>query len=129
MSHSSRRLIRAMLQVDPKKRITIKELLTHPWLTMGNVDAVPIYTENIRRKDDGCLLAMSKYYGVDVEELWEHLKKWNFDYETATYFLLQLRKKRRAALKLYPSKTMFSYDIKVNSFTNMMPFINLLYCL
>lgn len=114
MSLSSRRLIRAMLQVDPKKRITIKELLSHPWLTMGTVHPIQVCAEDIKRRNDDCLLVMSKYYGIDVEELWGHLKKWNFDYETATYFLLQLRKRRRASLKLYPSKTMFSYDIKVN---------------
>lgn len=29
------RLIRAMLQIEPEKRITIEELCNHPWITSG----------------------------------------------------------------------------------------------
>lgn len=115
MSQVCRRLIRQMLQTDPKKRITIKELLQHPWLTMGISDPIPVDVENSKQRDNDCLLVMCKHYGVDMEDLWSHLKKWNFDYETATYLLLQLRKQRRLPLRLLniASKSMFTLESKV----------------
>ncbi|KAM6327885.1 maternal embryonic leucine zipper kinase isoform 7-T9 [Alca torda] len=40
LSPGSTLLINQMLQVDPKKRITVKHLLSHPWLMQGYSDAV-----------------------------------------------------------------------------------------
>ncbi|KAI8970572.1 Pkinase-domain-containing protein, partial [Trametes punicea] len=36
LSDESRDLIRNILQVDPSKRLTIPQILTHPWFTIGN---------------------------------------------------------------------------------------------
>lgn len=38
----SRRLIKSMLQIDPKKRICIDELLHHPWVMRGFREPVSI---------------------------------------------------------------------------------------
>lgn len=35
LSVGSKRLIKSMLQVDPKKRITVDKLVCHPWVTLG----------------------------------------------------------------------------------------------
>jgi serine/threonine protein kinase len=35
LSAGSKRLIRSMLQTDPKKRITVDKLVCHPWVTFG----------------------------------------------------------------------------------------------
>lgn len=35
LSAGSKRLIRSMLQTDPKKRITVDRLVSHPWVTLG----------------------------------------------------------------------------------------------
>ena len=35
LSSGSLQLLHAMLQTDPKRRITVQELLTHPWLLEG----------------------------------------------------------------------------------------------
>ncbi|XP_039423590.1 maternal embryonic leucine zipper kinase isoform X1 [Corvus cornix cornix] len=40
LSPSSTLLLDQMLQVDPKKRITVQHLLSHPWLMQGFSDAV-----------------------------------------------------------------------------------------
>lgn len=40
LSSSSKRLIQAMLQIDPKKRISIQELCNHPWITAGFLNPV-----------------------------------------------------------------------------------------
>lgn len=40
LSAGSRELLKVMLQVDPKRRITVSQLLTHPWLTGGPSPAI-----------------------------------------------------------------------------------------
>lgn len=102
MSNSSKQLIRQMLQVDPKKRITVKELLSHPWLTMGVLNTVEYYQENSKHRDDECIEIIANYLRVSAEEVWRHLKKWKYDYNTANYLLLQLRKKKHLPLRLLP---------------------------
>lgn len=103
MSKESQQLIRLMLQVDPKKRITVKELLSHPWVTLGVLDAVQIRAENVKREDDDCITLMAQYNGVTPDDMWRHLKKWKYDYHTATYLLLLARKSRGMRLKLNPA--------------------------
>jgi serine/threonine protein kinase len=46
LSSGSKRLIRSMLQTDPKKRITVDKLVCHPWVTLGYDGPV--------NKDSGC---------------------------------------------------------------------------
>lgn len=90
-----------MLQVDPKKRITVNQLLSHPWITLGIFDPIEVKSENVRRHDDGCIAVMAKHNGVAPEEMWSHLKKWRYDYHTATYLLLLHRKSKGLALKIH----------------------------
>lgn len=103
MSKESKNLIALMLQVDPKKRITIKELLSHHWVTLGVLDPVEVRSENTKRQDDDCIALMAQYNGVTSEEMWKHLKKWKYDYHTATYLLLLARKSSGLRLKLNSS--------------------------
>lgn len=103
MSRESQQLIAQMLQVDPKKRITVKELLSHPWVTLGVLDPVEVRSENIKYQDDDCIALMAQYNGVTPTDMWKHLKKWRYDYHTATYLLLIARKKRGMRLKLNPT--------------------------
>lgn len=103
MSKESQQLISLMLQVDPKKRITVRELLSHPWVTLDVLDPVEIRAENVKRHDDDCIALMAQYNGVTPDDMWRHLKKWKYDYHTATYLLLLARKNRGMRLKLNPS--------------------------
>ncbi|CAG9824372.1 unnamed protein product [Phaedon cochleariae] len=105
LSLESKRLIRSMLQVDPKNRITIKELLNHPWLTLGILDPVEIKSENVIYQDHECLEVMACYNQVKKEAMWDYLKQRKYDYHTATYLLLLSRKKRGSSLKLNSSAT------------------------
>lgn len=89
-----------MLQVDAKKRITIKELMSHPWLTLGILDPVQVYAENSKVYDKDCVHVMANHYQVDPEVMWKYLKSWRYDYHTSTYFLLLSMKKRGSSLKI-----------------------------
>ena len=100
MSPESRRFIKSMLQVDPKNRITLEEILSHTWLTSGYLDPVDYTSTDAKKYDKECISVMSSYYEVSPERMWRHLKKWKYDYHTATYFLLLSKKKRGATLRL-----------------------------
>ncbi|KAG5891699.1 hypothetical protein JTB14_021168 [Gonioctena quinquepunctata] len=100
MSKESLRLIKSMLRVDPKKRITIQELLSHPWLTLGILEPVELRSENVKCYDAQCVELMASHNQVPKEMMWDHLKKWKYDYHTATYLLMISKKSRGSSLKL-----------------------------
>uniref|UniRef100_H2ZG80 non-specific serine/threonine protein kinase n=1 Tax=Ciona savignyi TaxID=51511 RepID=H2ZG80_CIOSA len=93
LSSESLILLKQLLQVDPKRRITVDELLNHVWITkeMG----VPVewnskYQTSVL--DDDVVTEMSVHRKVSRETMKAELEKWNYDYLTAAYFLL-LKKK------------------------------------
>ncbi|XP_017797210.1 PREDICTED: maternal embryonic leucine zipper kinase-like [Habropoda laboriosa] len=104
LSASSRRLIRAMLQIDPKKRITIQELCNHPWITAGFLNPVSFVHKTNFEKDDDVLSTMSAICGEHASDIWKKLVKSDrTDYKTATYLLLLDRKLRGLSLRISSS--------------------------
>ncbi|KAF5290616.1 hypothetical protein FQR65_LT01906 [Abscondita terminalis] len=122
LSKASRDFVKSMLQVNPKNRITIDALLCHSWITANGVlDPVQYDGELTRIKDMECIMLMSNHQGVHCEKLWEELKKWKYDYNTATYLLLHGRKELGASLKLHgmtytktPVKIKLNLEEKLN---------------
>uniref|UniRef100_A0A2K5JN71 Maternal embryonic leucine zipper kinase n=1 Tax=Colobus angolensis palliatus TaxID=336983 RepID=A0A2K5JN71_COLAP len=72
LSPSSILLLQQMLQVDPKKRISMKNLLNHPWIMQD--------------------------YNYPVE--WQSKNPWQYDHLTATYLLLLAKKARGKPVRL-----------------------------
>ncbi|XP_060009384.1 maternal embryonic leucine zipper kinase isoform X6 [Lagenorhynchus albirostris] len=72
LSPSSILLLQQMLQVDPKKRISVKNLLNHPWIMQD--------------------------YNCPVE--WQSKTPWQYDHLTATYLLLLAKKARGKPVRL-----------------------------
>ncbi|XP_029046965.1 maternal embryonic leucine zipper kinase-like [Osmia bicornis bicornis] len=104
LSSSSKRLIRAMLQTDPKKRITIQELCNHPWITAGFLNPVSFIHKTNFEKDDDVLSTMSAICNEHASEIWKKLvKSGRTDYRTATYLLLLDRKLRGLSLRISSS--------------------------
>ncbi|KAK1134826.1 hypothetical protein K0M31_007597 [Melipona bicolor] len=104
LSTSSKRLIRAMLQIDPKKRITIQELCNHPWITAGFLNPVSFVHKTNFEKDDDVLSTMSAICGEHASDIWRKLVKSDrTDYRTATYLLLLDRKLRGLSLRISSS--------------------------
>ncbi|GJQ79329.1 hypothetical protein Trydic_g16194 [Trypoxylus dichotomus] len=119
MSNESKNLIRQMLQVDPKKRITVTELLSHSWVTLGVLDPVDFLPESINNLNKECVLILARYHAISSAEIWEHLKQWKYDYDTATYFLLLKRKSCGLPLKLTSSAAKIAIRTSsANSVTN-----------
>ncbi|CAD5219334.1 unnamed protein product [Bursaphelenchus okinawaensis] len=101
-------LLRRMMTVDPKKRITMAEVLVHPWIKQGYTNILKtgtIYNKDV--VDDDIIRELSQYEGVSPEVMTEHVKKWKYDYITATYLLLLQRKERKEDICLpgYKKKT------------------------
>ena len=78
-----------MLQVDAKKRITIKDLLTHPWLMEGYDRPIKWQSKYHGNDIDTSIIEeMAVYKLTTTSLLTEKLKKWEYDYNTATYLLM-----------------------------------------
>uniref|UniRef100_A0A0N5AFM7 non-specific serine/threonine protein kinase n=1 Tax=Syphacia muris TaxID=451379 RepID=A0A0N5AFM7_9BILA len=95
LSESSKELLRSMLQVNPKRRISIKQLIEHKWINMNYFQALKwqsIYDPNI--VDADVTKEIATYFCREHTEMEKILKQWRFDYITATYFLLLGMKKR-----------------------------------
>ncbi|XP_049799093.1 maternal embryonic leucine zipper kinase-like [Schistocerca nitens] len=101
LSRNSKDLIKSMLQLDPKQRITIKELQNHPWVLTGYGE--PVASESLidfHEMDRTCVGIMAHYHGITWEEMWSSLSKWPYDYNTSTYLLLLAKKKRGSPVRL-----------------------------
>ncbi|XP_011305523.1 maternal embryonic leucine zipper kinase [Fopius arisanus] len=104
LSTSSKRLIRAMLQIDPKKRITIEELCCHPWVTAGFLSPVTFAKKTNLERNDEVLNTMSAICCESMEDIWKALSKsTRTDYRTATYLLLLDRKLKGLSLRISSS--------------------------
>jgi len=93
LSQGSLDLLDSMLQTDPKRRVTVKELLAHPWMMDGYEK--PVKWQSRYRTavlEESIVGEMANHYSVSRQTQAERLLKWEYDYMTATYFLLLSRK-------------------------------------
>lgn len=70
LSLPAQHLIKSLLQVDPKKRITAQQLVEHPWLS---VNQVPRKKFKIVGAKPGSLLWDSKRVTIYLESFEKHL--------------------------------------------------------
>lgn len=103
-----------MLQVDPKKRITVEELLSHPWLTLGILDSVTFNSADRSNYDKECISIMAVFFNAAPERILKHIKEWKYDYYTATYLLLLNKKKRGSVPKLNLLSTSILLQLKLS---------------
>ncbi|VDO43966.1 unnamed protein product [Haemonchus placei] len=103
LSPSSKALLRSMLQVNPQYRITVQQLLDHPWINYKysqKLKWTSIYDVKFEFSEDLELvftLVFHKYFSFLFQE-------WKFDYLTATYYLLLQQKGRKRRITLPPPK-------------------------
>ncbi|XP_063770713.1 maternal embryonic leucine zipper kinase isoform X2 [Pseudophryne corroboree] len=97
-------LLSQMLQVDPKKRISIKHLLNHPWLIQGYNCPVEWYSKcPLGYMDEDCVTELSVYCKYSKHSMSCLISEWNYDHTTATYLLLQSKKSRGKPVRLVHS--------------------------
>uniref|UniRef100_A0A7N8X472 Maternal embryonic leucine zipper kinase n=1 Tax=Mastacembelus armatus TaxID=205130 RepID=A0A7N8X472_9TELE len=99
LSPGSVLLLNQMLQVDPKRRLSVRQLLDHPWVMKDYNSPVewysrqPVYTHIQKPKYviDECL---------NIET--ELTLTWRYDQTTATYLLLLSKKQKGKPVRLRP---------------------------
>ncbi|KAM7076524.1 maternal embryonic leucine zipper kinase isoform 3-T7 [Ciconia maguari] len=89
------------IMVDPKKRITVKHLLSHPWLMQGYSDAVQWQSKYpLGHLDEDCITELSVFHRQSRESISELVSEWKYDQMSATYLLLQSKKARGKRVRL-----------------------------
>lgn len=100
LTEDSKDLIASMLKLDPKRRVTIDQLVNHPWL-MEEVDIPVEWNSKYSRKvDDDCITELAVHFGKTKQEMEVDVQQWKFDYLTATYFLLLEKKMKGRPVRL-----------------------------
>lgn len=124
LSPGSAKILSQLLQVNPKRRVTIKGLLNHEWMMKGY--AAPVrWTSRIKKDkpDPDVLLEMASYYDVSLESMNKRLMDWKYDEVTAMYFLLCKKKSKGQPPELLPryskSRTRKRLESKENEHPNV----------
>ncbi|XP_069123059.1 maternal embryonic leucine zipper kinase-like isoform X1 [Argopecten irradians] len=111
LSDESKDLIALMLKVDPKRRITIQQLINHPWLTKSF--NIPVeWQSKYKRKllDDDCITELAVHYGKTKKDMESTVSEWKYDYLTATYFLLFEKKLKGRPVRLFQKNRSQSHE-------------------
>ncbi|XP_033891899.3 maternal embryonic leucine zipper kinase isoform X1 [Acipenser ruthenus] len=94
-------LLSQMMQVEPKRRITVKYLLSHPWLMQGYTTPAEWHTKHpIGHIDEDCITEMAVCYKRSKQSMVNLVSEWKYDQTTATYLLLLAKKNRGKPIRL-----------------------------
>ncbi|XP_047556762.1 maternal embryonic leucine zipper kinase isoform X1 [Lutra lutra] len=121
LSSSSILLLQQMLQVDPKKRISVKNLLNHPWIMHDYNCPVEWQSKNsLIHLDEDCVTELSVHHRNNRQTMEDLISLWQYDHLTATYLLLLAKKSRGRPVRLrLPS---FSFGLaNITPLTNIKP--------
>uniref|UniRef100_A0A2K5F146 Maternal embryonic leucine zipper kinase n=1 Tax=Aotus nancymaae TaxID=37293 RepID=A0A2K5F146_AOTNA len=101
LSPSSILLLQQMLQVDPKKRISLKNLLNHPWIMQDYNYPVEWQSKYpFIHLDDDCVTELSVHHRNNRQTMEDLISLWQYDHLTATYLLLLAKKSRGKPVRL-----------------------------
>ncbi|KAM5331004.1 maternal embryonic leucine zipper kinase isoform 1-T4 [Glossophaga mutica] len=101
LSPSSILLLQQMLQVDPKKRISVKNLLNHPWVMQDYNCPVEWQSKNpLIHLDEDCVTELSVHHRNNRQTMEDVISLWQYDHLTATYLLLLAKKVRGKPVRL-----------------------------
>ncbi|XP_053321791.1 maternal embryonic leucine zipper kinase [Spea bombifrons] len=120
LSPGSVLLLSQMLQVDPKRRITVRHLLTHPWLMQGNSCPVEWFSKTpLGYIDEDCVTELSVHYKRSKTSMSRLISEWDYDQTTATYLLLLSKKSHGKPVRLM--RLPAAKEIPVTSFKDLRP--------
>ncbi|XP_071954375.1 maternal embryonic leucine zipper kinase-like isoform X2 [Antedon mediterranea] len=103
LSSGCKEIIRQLLQVNPKRRITVSKLIEHPWVTKTFKTQVDWKTKCSKAQiNEDCISEMAHYYGKTKKEMHAQVKQWQYDEVTAIYFMLLNRMYKGESIKILP---------------------------
>ncbi|XP_034043911.1 maternal embryonic leucine zipper kinase [Thalassophryne amazonica] len=102
LSPGSILLLNQMMQVDPKRRITVRHLLDHPWVMKGYSSPVEWHSRQpLGHVDEDCITEMAVNMKRSRESTTVLVREWRYDHATATYLLLLSKKQRGRPVRLH----------------------------
>jgi maternal embryonic leucine zipper kinase len=118
LTADSSHLLADLLQVDPKKRITMQQLVFHPWVLKGYSSAVDWQTRYyFKDLDRESLAEIALYFNKTLKEINDHVDEWNYDFLTATYYLLLFMKMQGRTPKIKANMKKYSQFITYSNCT------------
>ncbi|KAL7404549.1 hypothetical protein ABVT39_016288 [Epinephelus coioides] len=106
LSPGSVLLLNQMMQVDPKLRLTVRQLLDHPWVLKDYNSPVEWHSRQpLGHIDEDCITEMAVNMKRSRESTTALVKEWRYDQTTATYLLLLSKKQRGRPVRLRPEPT------------------------
>ncbi|XP_054706769.1 maternal embryonic leucine zipper kinase-like [Uloborus diversus] len=100
LSSESKTILFELLQVDPRRRISIENLKIHPWVMKGYEAPVDWYFTRSVKLDQNCLAELAVYHRRSMRSLEFSIQRNNFDYLHASYLLLESKKESGKSLSL-----------------------------
>ncbi|XP_073907553.1 maternal embryonic leucine zipper kinase isoform X2 [Castor canadensis] len=89
------------IMVDPKKRISMRNLLNHPWIMQDYNCPVEWQSKNpFIHLDDDCVTELSVHHRNNRQTMEDLISLWQYDHLTATYLLLLAKKARGKPVRL-----------------------------
>uniref|UniRef100_A0A673LC19 Maternal embryonic leucine zipper kinase n=1 Tax=Sinocyclocheilus rhinocerous TaxID=307959 RepID=A0A673LC19_9TELE len=101
LSPASILLLNQMMQVDPKRRLTVKQLLDHPWVMKGYSTPVEWQSKHpLGHIDEDCITEMAVASKQSRQLTIQLVSEWKYDQMTATYLLLLAKKRQGRPVRL-----------------------------
>uniref|UniRef100_A0A672MGZ6 Maternal embryonic leucine zipper kinase n=1 Tax=Sinocyclocheilus grahami TaxID=75366 RepID=A0A672MGZ6_SINGR len=101
LSPASILLLNQMMQVDPKRRLTVKQLLDHPWVMKGYGTPVEWHSKHpLGHIDEDCITEMAVAFKQSRQRTIQLVSEWKYDQMTATYLLLLAKKHQGRPVRL-----------------------------
>ncbi|XP_057699815.1 maternal embryonic leucine zipper kinase isoform X2 [Corythoichthys intestinalis] len=101
LSPGSVLLLNQMMQVDPKLRLAVRQLLEHPWVMKDYNTPVEWYSKQpLGHIDEDCITELAVNLKRSRESTTALVKEWRYDHITATYLLLLSMKQRGKPVRL-----------------------------
>ncbi|KAK9540154.1 hypothetical protein VZT92_002623 [Zoarces viviparus] len=106
LSPGSVLLLNQMMQVDPKRRLTVRQLLDHPWVIADYNSPVEWRSRQpLGHIDEDCITEMAVNMKRSRGSTTALVNEWQYDQTTATYLLLLSKKQRGKPVRLRPQPT------------------------
>ncbi|XP_037621832.1 maternal embryonic leucine zipper kinase isoform X1 [Sebastes umbrosus] len=106
LSPGSVLLLNQMMQVDPKRRLTVRQLLDHPWAMLDyNIPVEWHSRQQLGHIDEDCITEMAVNMKRSRWSTTALVNEWQYDQTTATYLLLLSKKQRGKPVRLRPEST------------------------
>nr|XP_040147092.1 sperm motility kinase-like isoform X2 [Ictidomys tridecemlineatus] len=92
VSKGAQSLILAILKVHPRQRPSLKQIMSHPWLSQGKEDSPCPSGEALPIHPDPAIITTMFDMGYDPYNIWVSLSHKKYDDAMATYLLLKCQR-------------------------------------